>query len=228
MLPRPPKICLLNQVYLANYTEILLHEHCLGCIEIAESLGTHFSSLGASPLGMKSVPRDLHFQCIPPNVHAILYFREPPSPCKNLSLIDDGTCDLINFNENCEFDGKDCCPNPTAIGDDHCNPENNIRFCNYDGGDCCNPQKIMDGFCDANNLNRHCNYDGEDCYCDYMNWTRDGNCNLANNKYVCLFDAFDCSCPNSLKIDNGECDEENQNENCNNDGIDCGENLQPY
>ena len=42
------------QVYLANNTEILLHEYCSGCIEIAKSLGGNCSSLGALPLGMKN------------------------------------------------------------------------------------------------------------------------------------------------------------------------------
>ena len=178
----------------------------------------------------------------------IVYFREPPSPCKNLSLIDDGTCDMINFNEECIFDGKDCCPNPTGIGNSHCNPENLIKICNYDGGDCCDPQKVGNGICDSNHLNRICNYDGEDCCnsgdgkcdphglnpmcdmdeewkdcsCDYQNLTRDGYCNVANNKSNCLFDDLDCSCSSSLLIDNGIC---NQDlfylSGCNFDGNDC-------
>ena len=42
----------LETVYLVNYVEILLHDHFSGYIEIANPLGS-FSSLGASPLGMK-------------------------------------------------------------------------------------------------------------------------------------------------------------------------------
>ena len=135
------------------------------------------------------------------DVIKIVYYREPPSPCKNLSLIDDGTCDLINFNEDCEFDGKDCCPNPTAIGNGHCNTENLIKICNYNGGDCCNPG---DGKCDPNGLHRMCDMKREleeDCYCDYKNLTRDGHCNVANNKSNCLFDDFDCLCPDATLID---------------------------
>ena len=127
--------------------------------------------------------------------------REPPSPCKNHSLINNGECDLVNFNDECNFDGKDCCPNPSAIGNGVCNLENNIRLCNYDGGDCCTREKIMDGNCDLNHLNRMCNYDGGDCTCDYKNLTRDGHCNLVNNKSICLFDDFDCVCPNSTLVD---------------------------
>ena len=36
---------------LANYIEILLHEHCSGCIEIAKSLGEMFHPSGLRPLG---------------------------------------------------------------------------------------------------------------------------------------------------------------------------------
>ena len=52
---------------------------------------------------------------------------------------------MVNFNEECEFDGTDCCPNPTAIGNGYCNPENLIKICNYDGGDCCESQRVNDG-----------------------------------------------------------------------------------
>ena len=129
----------------------------------------------------------------------------------------------MNFNEECNFDGKDCCPNPSAIGNGHCNPENTIQLCNFDGGDCCDYQKIRDGVCDENHLNRMCDSDSEmeDCSCDYKNLTRDGVCNLANNKSNCLFDDLDCLCPNTSLIDNGECDQENYNQNCLFDGEDC-------
>ena len=108
---------------------------------------------------------------------------------------------MINFNEECKFDGKDCCPNPTAIGNGHCNTENLIKICNYDGGDCCNPG---DGKCETHGFNRMCDMKREleeDCYCDYKNLTRDGHCNLANNKTNCLFDDFDCLCSNATLAD---------------------------
>ena len=115
-------------------------------------------------------------------------------------MINDGKCDLLNFNEECNFDGHDCCPNVNAIGNGHCNPENLIKLCNFDGGDCCNPG---DGKCDPKGFNRMCDVDGEwnDCSCDYKNLTRDGFCNIANNKSNCHFDDFDCLCANSTLID---------------------------
>ena len=45
---------LFQPVYLENYVEILLHDHFSGCIEIANPSGVIYSSLGASPLGMKN------------------------------------------------------------------------------------------------------------------------------------------------------------------------------
>ena len=134
---------------------------------------------------------------------------------------------MAAFNEDCKFDGKDCCPNATAIGNgycDHendnlfcnydggdccshvnvsngiCNEENLNRLCNYDGGDCCDNQKVQNGICDIENLNSFCDFDGEwnnDCLCDYKNLVRDGNCNPVNNKSSCLFDDFDCLCLNA-------------------------------
>ena len=134
-----------------------------------------------------------------------MYFREPPADCKTHLLINDGKCDLFNFNEVCNYDGKDCCPNYHGIGNGYCDPENVIKMCNYDGGDCCQPEKINDGFCDVEHLNHMCDFDGEwknDCFCDYENLVRDGHCNPVNNKSNCLFDDYDCLCPNSV-LENG-------------------------
>ena len=132
-----------------------------------------------------------------------MYFREPPPKCKNLSLINDGKCDLAIFNEECQFDGNDCCSNTTAIGNGYCDIQNLNMICNYDGGDCCNLEKVEDGKCDPFHFNRMCepNREWNDCSCDYANLTRDGYCNVANNKTNCLFDDFDCLCPNATLID---------------------------
>ena len=136
-------------------------------------------------------------QCI------FLHFREPSPACKTYLLIDDGKCDLINFNEVCSYDGKDCCPNYHGIGNGYCDSENIIKMCNYDGGDCCELEKINNGICEIGNLNRMCDLKGEwknDCSCDYKNLTRDGHCNPANNKSNCLFDDYDCLCPDSSLV----------------------------
>ena len=74
-------------------------------------------------------------------------------------MIGNGYCNDETNNQDCGFDGGDCCgscvmtnlctncsclenatggdlPNP-LLGDGYCNDETNIADCNYDGGDCC-------------------------------------------------------------------------------------------
>ena len=134
--------------------------------------------------------------------------------------INDGECDLINFNEECHHDGGDCCPSVALIGDSFCNPENDIRACNYDGGDCCLTEQINDGFCDPVNYNRMCRFDGADCHCEY-NLIGNSVCDLVNNKVMCDYDGGDC-CDLS-KVGDGLCYELNNNPKCFNDGGDCCE-----
>jgi hypothetical protein len=76
------------------------------------------------------------------------------------ALVGDGYCDDETNNENCHFDGGDCCSpctfmdrckvcecnengNATQInalaGNGICNDETNIVDCHYDGFDCCRP-----------------------------------------------------------------------------------------
>ena len=79
------------------------------------------------------------------------------------------------------------CPQPGKIGDGICNDEVNNEDCNYDGGDCCgacvNRQNcseciclgnttgvsnalIGDGYCNDETNNIFCSFDGLDC-CRY-------------------------------------------------------------
>ena len=133
-------------------------------------------------------------------------------------LIDDGHCQLANFDEACSYDGSDCCPNPQTISNDQCNLENNIKMCNFDGGDCCIIDKIGDGYCDPLNFNRMCRDDEGDCTCDY-NLIGNGHCDLINNKHNCDFDGGDC-CVNHW-IGDGFCDKINFNVKCSYDDGDC-------
>ena len=73
-------------------------------------------------------------------------------------MIGNGYCEEAMNNENCNFDGGDCCdPNANTIycedcicyedlscnglleliGNGQCNDETNNAECNFDGGDCC-------------------------------------------------------------------------------------------
>jgi hypothetical protein len=55
-------------------------------------------------------------------------------PCEK-EKIEDGTCDLFNNWDVCNFDGGDC--ECYGAGNSFCEPEFNIEKCNWDGGDCC-------------------------------------------------------------------------------------------
>ena len=64
--------CIRKELYLANYVEILLHNHFSGCIEIANPLGIiFFIPRGFAPWDEMN-PRDWQFQCIPRNDRAII------------------------------------------------------------------------------------------------------------------------------------------------------------
>ena len=72
------------------------------------------------------------------------------------------------------------------VGNGYCNDETNNEECNYDGGDCCEnvntdkcyhctcfleetckagflPYSVGDGFCNDENNNAYCGFDGLDC-----------------------------------------------------------------
>ena len=80
--------------------------------------------------------------------------------CSYLELIGDGFCNDETNNENCNYDGGDCCVNVNTdhcseckcylnencalefipymvVGDGFCNDETNNFNCHYDLGDCC-------------------------------------------------------------------------------------------
>ena len=147
--------------------------------------------------------------------------------CFSPNWVGDGYCDDETNNEDCEYDGGDCCGNcvnakfciecvcsdetPTntwiqrdatsnpLVGDGYCEDEMNNENCNYDGGDCC-------GAC----INR--NY-CEDCEClglQSENGTvqnplvGNGFCNDETNILECNFDAFDC-CGYNGSVNTADC-----------------------
>jgi len=78
----------------------------------------------------------------------------------------DGYCDDDNNNDNCDYDGGDCCGNdvqttfcsacqclacadnyPNWWGDGICDDGNNNQGCNYDGGDCCMGSSQNNSWC---------------------------------------------------------------------------------
>ena len=120
-------------------------------------------------------------------------------------MILDGFCNDETNNENCNYDGGDCCRyntntdfcsdckcyiNETCVAGTHplvhdgfCHDETNNEICSYDGGDCC-------GSCVLNNQCTHCACLGG---ADTMN-ALIGNavCNGEANIDDCYYDGGDC------------------------------------
>merc|ERR1712203_384155 len=110
-----------------------------------------------------------------------------PGNC-NEPWINDNYCDDINNNEECEFDGGDCCQeNPAEGWDNYCEacecldaPEPTTQAPTTVGpvnNGTCNAGWIADSFCDDINNNPECGFDGGDC-CDNDGEGWDNYCSL--------------------------------------------------
>ena len=118
--------------------------------------------------------------------------------------IGDGWCDMENNNEECLFDGGDCCECGRASN------ESSFSLCADPGAACYNPNAktvqsncidgnidgIGDGWCEEKNNNEGCLYDGGDCcIC---------TCTKGPHWY-CGSDGFSCVDPNVITQDNSLC-----------------------
>ena len=120
-------------------------------------------------------------------------------------MIEDSFCNDEANNENCNFDGGDCCgfcvlknhctqcaclggPNSTnvLVGNTVCNDEANIADCNYDGGDCCG-YNVNTDFCSDCNC-----YFNDTCVAGTHPLVGDGVCNDDTNNENCNYDGGDC------------------------------------
>ena len=136
--------------------------------------------------------------------------------CPHPHWIGDGFCDDENNNDDCSFDGGDCCGSSvstmfcseclclqfatcgssrTLIGNGVCNDETNNADCNFDGGDCC------DYNIDKHNCSECVCYHSETCEAGlHHKWVGDGYCNDETNILQCYFDGGDC-CGNCINED---------------------------
>ena len=196
--------------------------------------------------------------------HNFFSCRDPDSDCVDpliadypncirgdIGAIGDGFCDLKNNNEDCMYDGGDCCLCPTSDADswsdDSSSISSSFSLCVDPDGACYDKdniaiqlnctngyiQGIGDGFCNLENNNAGCDYDGGDC-CDcgrnrlpHYGYSSDAVFSLCiDPDETCSRSASGTSqsnCTNGLNegIGNGRCDEENNNEGCLYDGGDC-------
>ncbi|CAM9310619.1 unnamed protein product, partial [Ectocarpus fasciculatus] len=166
--------------------------------------------------------------------------------------IGDGYCDLENNNEECHFDGGDCCSCTCQVPDDGSGDdgslcgESTVFACIDPDAPCVNDDDITfdildtcggyvdflaDGDCDEANNNEECGYDRGDCC----------SCTCVDQAYECGSNGFACIDPNaecmdddhvtvdmtencdSRDIGDGYCDPENNTQECAYDGGDCCE-----
>ena len=134
--------------------------------------------------------------------------------CDNVGLVGNGFCNDETNNDNCNYDGGDCCvlnANKNScsdcgchlletcaagyhplVGNGFCDGDTNIAECDYDGGDCCsNPEHVANGVCDEVMNIAECSYDGGDC-CINPNMVGDAICNDETNHMGCNYDGGDC------------------------------------
>ena len=162
--------------------------------------------------------------------------------------IQDGYCDTLNNNAECDFDGGDCCE---CMLNDGGSPTYNETFISslpcVDPSDPCYSVHavalqascangtiawIQNGYCDIYNNNDGCLYDGGDC-CDCTRIDDDDGGYTSSSFYLCVDPSADCydltaaalmsNCTDGdiRGIGDGKCDHENSNENCLYDGGDC-------
>ena len=130
--------------------------------------------------------------------------------CPYLALIGDGYCNDKSNNEECNYDGGDCCL--STVNTSHCSK------CTCFGQEMCDagiiPSSIGDGFCNDETNNKECNYDGGDCCSSTVNSDKCSNCTCYWEE-TCAAGIFPSS------VGDGYCNDESNNEECNYDGGDC-------
>ena len=155
------------------------------------------------------------------------------SGCEVDSWKDDNYCDDGNNNEECEWDGGDCCGynvNTEYCIDCEClDPDfddtslSTTKSPIIPSG-CIKPAWAGDGFCDDINNDEECGWDGGDCcgenvndlfcvYCDCL----DPTYNIATSQNI----SSNSACYYSYWVNDNYCDDLNNNAVCEWDGGDC-------
>ena len=149
-------------------------------------------------------------------------------------------CNHINNNEECAYDGGDCCPctNYGSLSDDLVD-ERWDMLCRDPRSGCLDPRVDMyprctdgvipdigDGWCDMVNNNKGCLFDGGDC-CDCTRASNGSSFSLCADPDAACYNptaaTVQSSCINGVMefIGDGVCDAFNNNKGCLYDGGDC-------
>ena len=156
----------------------------------------------------------------------------------NIYWIGDLRCDSDNNNEECGYDGGDCCPctNFASWSDDSFSFE---PFCRDPSSGCLDPRvdtypnctdgiipDIGDGWCDAKNNNEGCRFDGGDC-CDCARASNESSFSLCVDPGAVCYNPTAVNVQSSCidgrieYIGDGGCNADNNNKECLYDGGDC-------
>ena len=160
--------------------------------------------------------------CLDPNFEHSFSFMLEDCVVEYPEWIGDNICDGPEYNnENCNWDGGDCCPcsctncyaNVHSCLDpgyfDICGPGTlsyslDIEACNSSGG---YSEGVENGYCEIDNYTEECNYDGSDCSFSfsypfdihdcynkggYPGSLGDGYCQSENYRSICAYDGGDC------------------------------------
>ena len=159
----------------------------------------------------------------------------------NKNWIGDSMCDYFNNNEDCAYDGGDCCPciNYATWSDATYVVERWDMFCRDPRSGCLDPRVDMypdctdgvipdigDGWCDVENNNEGCRFDGGDC-CDCARASNESSFSLCADPGAVCYNptavTIQSSCINGdiESIGDGVCDAVNNNKGCLYDGGDC-------
>ena len=149
-------------------------------------------------------------------------------------------CDYENNNEECAYDGGDCCPctNLDSWDDDYAGEIWDI-FCRDPSSGCLDPRVHMypnctdgvipdigDGWCNVENNNEGCRFDGGDC-CDCARADDESSFSLCADPGAVCYNPTAVTVQSSCitgkigLIGNGVCDTVNNNKECLYDGGDC-------
>ena len=142
------------------------------------------------------------YSCIDPNSGCTNPLAvQFPSCTGTINDMGNGKCDSSLNNENCGYDGGDCCECTCADEPDYSCADNHF-VCLDPASGCVNPIKALysnctgdlaefaNGFCQDLNNNEDCGYDGGDCCeCTCINYS----------EYSCSgYHRFDCVDPDAL------------------------------
>ena len=139
------------------------------------------------------------FNCLDPDAPTDCDTEGPtPSPAQNtaypdcegtISSIGDGDCDYNNNNEECNWDGGDCCNDGYCLScydpDAECVATSTSSTVTSYNSECPSPTSIGDGMCDSSNNIAECSWDGGDCC----------SCTCTSSSFSCDDTSYNCTDP---------------------------------